>query len=165
MPAWLHRTTKDYLRSVASADLPEPTGNYIEEPDLSGVAGVPSKYWNINGDVVSEMSPVEKQAVDDAEAAALVTDNRTFNVDEPDSEQAEGMRVRSLIQLLNKRDNYLTNRIIELQNRVQAMLDSNGNVANMRTDGLAVSISPTTTRTRADAVQDYRDDINAGVND
>lgn len=76
-----------------------------------------------------------------------------------------GVEQRAMIQLLNKRDNYLTNRIIELQNRVQAMLDSTGGVANMRSDGLAVPISATSTRPLADAKQDYRDDINAGTAD
>lgn len=33
-------------------------------PDMSAVEGVPSKYWVIIGDVVSEMNQGEKDAVD-----------------------------------------------------------------------------------------------------
>jgi hypothetical protein len=164
MPSWLHRTNKDFLRSVAEADLPEPSANYIEEPDLSGVAGIPDKCWNIAGDVITEMSAPEKAAVDAAEYAALVSDNRAINIAEPDSNEFQGMRVRALIQLLNKRDNYLVNRIIELQNALIALQSSAGN-AGSRLDSLPVSYSASATRQRSDAVQDYRDDINAGVND
>jgi len=64
MPNYLHRTTKQYLESISPNDLPEPDANYIFMPDLSAVAGVPSKYWKITGDVVSEMSQAEKDAVD-----------------------------------------------------------------------------------------------------
>ena len=59
----------------------------------------------------------------------------------------------------NKRDNYLATRLEQLANRVQAMLDSTGGVANMRTDGLAVSVSPINTRPRPDAVSDYKDAV------
>jgi len=91
--------------------------------------------------------------------------NRRVAIDIANEVNGDGVRVRALIELLNKRDNYLTNRVLELQARVQAMLSSTGGVANMRTDGLAVSISETATRTKADAVQDYRDDIDAGNQD
>ena len=60
---------------------------------------------------------------------------------------------------------YLVNRIIELQDRVQAMLDSTGAVANMRTDGLAVSISAAANRPLVDAITDYKADVNSGVAD
>ncbi len=53
MPNYLHRTTLQRLRSVASADLPEPEVNYILDPDYSNVLGEPVKYWIISGDTVS----------------------------------------------------------------------------------------------------------------
>jgi len=71
MPAWLHRTTKQLLASVAAADLPEAQANYIEEPDLIAVTGFPSKYWIITGDVVTLMSPAERAVVDQAELDAI----------------------------------------------------------------------------------------------
>ena len=146
----------------------------VNEPDFSQVdwlwdpdgfftlhPSVPSKYWKLNGGAtdIEEMTAGEKTVVDDAAAAALVTATHARLTAEV------GGDVRALIQLLNKRDNYLINRVIELQNRVQAMLDSSGNAETMRTAGLAVSISATATRPREDAVTDYKDDINAGVND
>lgn len=64
MGNYVHRTTKQYLQSVSPNSLLEPLANYIEEPDLSGVVGVPTIYWNIIGDVITEMSQGEKDAVD-----------------------------------------------------------------------------------------------------
>lgn len=64
MGDYVHRTTKSYLRSVSPNELPEPLANYIEDPDLSAVVGVPSVYWIVIGDVISEMSQGEKDAVD-----------------------------------------------------------------------------------------------------
>jgi hypothetical protein len=42
MGDYVHRTTKQYLKSVSPNSLPEPLVNYIEDPDLSNVVGVPS---------------------------------------------------------------------------------------------------------------------------
>lgn len=76
MGNFLHRTTKQYLKSWSPNDLPEPLANYISEPDLSAVVGVPSRHWVITGDVVTEMSQGEKDAVD----AQIVSDARDANV-------------------------------------------------------------------------------------
>jgi len=166
MANYLHRTTKELLNSVSPNDLPEPEANYVVNPDLSAVTGEPNRYWKITGDVVTLMDAGEQAAVDSAISSAETLDRRNDAEAEPDiTQDFENVRVRALIELLNKRDNYLTNRIIELQNRVQAMLDSSGNVANMRTAGLGVGISATTTRTKADAITDYKNDINAGNQD
>lgn len=66
MGNFLHRTTKQYFESVPPGELLEPITNYISMPDLSAVAGVSNKYWVITGDTVSEMSPAEKDTVDQA---------------------------------------------------------------------------------------------------
>ena len=63
MGDFLHRTTKQYLKSVSPQSLPEPIGNYIERPV---VPDAPSKYWTITGDTVSLMSRAEQDAVDAA---------------------------------------------------------------------------------------------------
>lgn len=73
MPAWLHRTTKTQLRSIASADLPEPIENYIEEPDYSEVAGEPTKYWvtqSFPDDAITLMSAQEQSNLLAAELVA-----------------------------------------------------------------------------------------------
>ena len=64
MANYLHRTTKQYLTSVSPASLQEPEANYIEQPDLSAVAGQPSKYWIITGDVVSLVDQATQDAID-----------------------------------------------------------------------------------------------------
>lgn len=93
MGAFLHRTTKQYLQSADPNELAEDISNYISEPDLSAVAGVPRKYWKITGDVVSEMSQVEKDAVD----AAALSATRDSAVAELDS--VEGT-LRQVIKIL-----------------------------------------------------------------
>ena len=72
MGDFVHRTTKQYLQSISPNDLPEPLANYIENPDLSNVVGVPNQYWVITGDVITEMSQGEKDAVD----AQILSDAR-----------------------------------------------------------------------------------------
>lgn len=64
MPTWVHRTTKELLVSVPISELPDIVSNYIIFPDLSNVRGVPSIYWIITGDDVTEMSAAEKAVVD-----------------------------------------------------------------------------------------------------
>lgn len=76
MGDYVHRTTKSYLRSVSPNALPEPLANYIEEPDLSNVVGIPSMYWIIDGDTISEMSQGEKDAVD----AAIISASRDAEI-------------------------------------------------------------------------------------
>ena len=166
MPNFLHRTTKAYSPSVSYADLPEPIANYVEEPDLSAVTGQPNKYWIITGDVVTLMDAAARAAVDAAELTQQLVDERAIAVALVSASPSEaGVRERAMIELHNKRINYVINRLIELHDRVQAMLDSSGGVANMRSAGLAVSISPIATRPKPAAVTDYEDDISSGAQD
>lgn len=60
----LHRTTKQYLKSVNTPNYSEV--DWVVNPDLSSVQNVPTKYWKIDGDTVSEMNQSEKDAVDNA---------------------------------------------------------------------------------------------------
>jgi hypothetical protein len=64
----VNRTTRVHLRSVNTPDY--PASEWIINPDLSAVAGVPTRYWLISGNTVTEMTPAQKAAVDAAEAAA-----------------------------------------------------------------------------------------------
>ncbi len=93
MPNYLHRTTKQYLQSVSPASLSEPAANYIFMPDLSAVAGVPSQYWIITGDVVSEMSQAEKDVVD----AANLSEARDGAIQE-DIDELESV-LRQVVQM------------------------------------------------------------------
>jgi len=60
----LNRTTLQFKKSVNTPDY--PTGDWVVNPDMSPVAGVAQKYWKLTGDIVSEMTQAEKDAVDDA---------------------------------------------------------------------------------------------------
>lgn len=64
----INRTTLELKDSVNTPDY--PVAQWIINPDLSGVASVPKKYWKIVGDNVEEMTQAEKDVVDAAEAAA-----------------------------------------------------------------------------------------------
>ena len=68
----------DYrLRSVVTKPGPDSDPNYplaewvINPPSLRGLieAGVEPRYWKIAGEDVAEMSPAEKETVDEAQAA------------------------------------------------------------------------------------------------
>lgn len=74
MASVLNRTTKEYLPSVNTPDY--PTVDWIINPDVSALAGVPTKYWNISGDTVTEMTQPEKDAVDAAEQANFIAQAR-----------------------------------------------------------------------------------------
>ena len=80
MPAWVHRTTFQTLNSVASADLPEPIANYVEEPDLSAVIAEPVKYWQLAGDIFSLVDQTTRDSID----ADILTALRDTLADEID---------------------------------------------------------------------------------
>jgi len=94
----VNRTTVRFLRSVSTPDF--PVADWIINPDLSSVAGVPTKYWKISGDLVLEMTQAEKDAVDAAEAAATLTGVRTEGKDIVDRENGISTNLRSLILIL-----------------------------------------------------------------
>lgn len=165
----IHRTTLEFRRSVNEPDFPEPTWKW--NPDMSGVAGVAAQYWkapadwNAPGAGPLEMTQGEKDAVDAAAAAALVTNNREEASAAPeDTQDSIGWRSRALIELLNKRDNYLTNRIEELQAAFDAVKASTGPADNIRA-AVPGSWLATNTRPRPDAITDYQTIIANGEAD
>lgn len=85
MGNYLHRTTKVYLRSFSPNDLVEPLTNYIEDPDLSDVIGVPARYWIITGDIISEMSQLEKDVIDAANLSNARDDEMQSQIDNLES--------------------------------------------------------------------------------
>ena len=100
MGDYLHRITKVYRQSISPNDLPEPLANYIEDPDLSAVVGVPSMYWIVTGDVISEMSQVEKDAVD----AQLLEDRYDSIIQDIDNLESI---LRALVKLIVSEINIL----------------------------------------------------------
>lgn len=92
---WIHRTKKTYIERSSPRTMEANYGlsfvdaqgaavsnaEWIYNPDMSAVEGVPAKYLVITGNVVSEMSQAEKDAVDAAtleakrDKAVAVIDN------------------------------------------------------------------------------------------
>ena len=134
MPAWLHRTNKTLLRSVASADLPEAIANYIEEPDLSGVAGQPVKYWVVTGDVISLADASTRQAID----AALVSDARDALADEIDTVETFA-RAFALVML----DEF--NATASKINEILDAIDAANNLSQVKANIAAIADRPTRT--------------------
>ncbi len=162
----LNRTTgrlfpyrKDYRVSVHTDDF--PVADWIINPDLSAVQGFPTIYWEINGDAVLLVNQATRDARDAEIAADALVQQRTAAATAPDQSGGGGIQLRELFEVFNKRDNYLVNRIAELQAAMDAMKASTGAVQNLR-DAIPASWLATNTRTRANAIQDYKDDINAG---
>ena len=159
----LHKTADptDYRLSVNTPNFPSDT--WFISPDVSAVAAVEQKYWaRPLTDPVTEMDQPAKDAVDAAEVAATVADARD-GAKSPiaESNTPEGIELRELIELFNKRDNYLINRLVELQDALDAMKASSGPADNIRS-AIPAAWLATATRTRADAVSEYRSDIDSG---
>jgi len=163
----LNRVTNEYRQSVHTPDFPDGPTGWMLDPDVSAVyPAVPTKYWVVPAhpgtDAITEMDAAAKAVVDAAEAAALVTFNRAEAVAEPDDVDGfAGWRTRELIELFNKRDNYLVNRIEEIQTALTNIRDQVlGTQARQNIPpGFPMA---TSTRPRSEAIQDYKDDINAG---
>jgi hypothetical protein len=117
MGNYLHRTTKQYLQSWSPNDLPEALANYIEDPDLSTVVGVPSMYWIITGDVVSEMNQSEKDVVDTAIVSASRDAEIQAQVDNLESTQRQVLKLMiAEINILRQQINTTTAEGSELTN-------------------------------------------------
>lgn len=93
MPRWLHRSTRKMLDSVASADLPEPVENYIEDPDLSAVGSAPPHHWQITGDVITLLDQAGRDSAD-----ATVSDARLDSV--ADGIEVSGTLLRAFAEVL-----------------------------------------------------------------
>ncbi len=129
------------------------------------VAGIPIKYWTPDGSgSVREMTTLEKNVVDAAVAAVRTQRHRTEAINATSEVSGLGVETRALIELLNKRDNFLTNRLVEIQDALDAMKATGGGVQNVR-DAIPGTWLATNTRTKDNAITDYTDDINAGNQD
>jgi len=161
----IHRTTLEFRRSVHTPDFPEPAWKH--SPDMTAVAGVPGIYWKAPADwdavgAGPEVQTAPEQAATDAAiSAALSALNRGLAVDEVDINAESGFHIRAAAEVFNKRDNYIINRLDEVQATLLAIKATTGGTANIR-DAIPASFMATNTRTRAATVQDYKDIINAG---
>ena len=185
--SWLHRTLDIYEPRLSPAGMQDRYGggpyvdaeglaisttDWIWNPDLTAVSAFPDdvKYWirqAFPDDTVTLMDQAARDAVDAAELSADIAAVRAAAVAAPDvaaeetSQGVEGLQLRELVELFNKRDNYIINRVTEVQEDLQAIKATNGPADNIRA-AIRASYLATNTRTRAAAITDYKDDINAG---
>jgi hypothetical protein len=129
MGNFLHRTTKAYHQSAPPDALPEPIGEYIENPDMSAVTGYPSIYWIITGDLVTLMSQAERDAVD----AQRLSDTRDGIIAQLD--QVEDIQRQLLIMEVGE-FNKLRQWLVDFQ----AAVASAGNLGQLQS---AVATLPT----------------------
>jgi len=99
--------------------------------------------------------------IDAATAQAQTVRQRNQAEIAPDGEGSGGMSARALIEVFNKRDNFLTNRILQLQTALEDMKASTGAADSIRA-AIPATFLPTSTRPRNDAIQDYKDEITSG---
>lgn len=116
MGSFLHKETKRYYPSTTYTELPGNIEDYIHTPDLSNVIDISPMYWKIDGDVISEMNQVEKDAVN----LLAETAKRDSAIGELDN--AEGT-MRQVIRLIIKELNILR-AINGLSDRTLAQLKS-----------------------------------------
>lgn len=70
MASVINRNTLEFRPTAHTPDfVGDP--DWVINPDMSGVAGVPQRYWKMVGDVPTEMTQPEKDAVDAAALSAL----------------------------------------------------------------------------------------------
>lgn len=78
MASVINKNTLEYLTSVNSPNY--STDNWVHNPDISAVTGVPWKYWKLNGSIVEEMNVSEK-AAKDAELKTIADAKTVARVD------------------------------------------------------------------------------------
>ena len=125
MSSVLHRTTKQFHRSVNTPDF-DPA-DWIINPDLSAVGGFPSKHWVITGDVVSLMDQADRDAVDAREAADALTADRTANklrIDDERVLKAFALVVLDEINLLRAEHGLAARTGSQLINAIEAKVDT-----------------------------------------
>lgn len=82
MASVLNRTSKQFIDSANTPDY--PVAEWIINPDLSAVAGYPSQYWIITGDIVTLMDQSARDAVD-AQALSNSRDATASVLAQPES--------------------------------------------------------------------------------
>lgn len=113
MSSALHRTTLKLVTSVNTPDY--PTGTWVINPDMSPVAAVPTKYWKLTGDALSEMSQAEKDVVDAA--------------DFPAYKQAKNAAIdQRTVELINQGFLY-SSKVFSLSSSAQSYWNGLGNLA------------------------------------
>lgn len=91
MASVVNKNTLQYLKSVHTPDY--DTADWLINPDLSTVDGVPRQYWKIVNEEVVEMTTAEKDAVDKEKANAKnISIAGMFNFFQPGTSQNKWLR-------------------------------------------------------------------------
>lgn len=158
MPQAIHLATLAYRRSKNQADADAGEWSFQAPPLID------SRYWVADGGTVRAMTAPEQTAKDAADALAERDAARAEATELATRVDGMATELRALIATCNRRDNYLTNRVIELQAALLAVQSSGGN-AGTRLDGMPTAYLPTATRDRPAAIQAYLEDVAAGEGD
>ena len=133
----LHRTTKQYLTSVNTPDF--PVLDWIHNPDLSAVTGFAPKYWTISGDAVALMSQSERDAVDVAEAAALLAAVRAVAKAGYDSAVSDLTKALKAVALVTQDE--LNLHALKI-NAILDAIDAGSTLAQVKTNVAAIADYP-----------------------
>lgn len=133
---WLNRADKrkDYSSSPSTMTQnygPDFRIDWIEEPAVPAVA---DKYWVIDGDIVTEMTPEQKEAVDAAEILQNKQDTSAQIEDKQDL-------LRAIVLVLLSKMNSLSQTTTKILNAV----DSSTSLAELKTKIAAISDEPNIT--------------------
>ena len=135
---------------------PNPSANWTV------MTTVPVQYRLWDGTNLTEMTQAEMDAVDLAEKDAQEDSSRLAAAEGVDGDNsALNWQTRAIIGDSNQRDNYLVNRIEELQDTLQAIKATTGPADDIR-DAIPTTFSPTSTRDRRTAYTAYKADIASG---
>lgn len=119
----LNRTTVQLLLSVNTPDY--PVIDWIHNPDLTDVEGVPQKFWKIEGDIVTEMSPAEKTIVQNQLDADQLEQEKIDATDEDNTGDANSRRILGFMETMVDEINILrANAGIPPQRTLQDYKDS-----------------------------------------
>jgi hypothetical protein len=110
-----------YLKSVHTPDF--PIGQWIHNPDLSALTGVPVRYWKVSGDIVSEMGAGEKAAVD-AAALQAERDNDKVPLDDERLIQALALTIMDEINILRAEHSLPDRTISQLKTAIKNRVDT-----------------------------------------
>lgn len=131
----LHKTADpvDYRLSANTPDF--PTADWFINPDVSAVAGVPTKYWaRPLTDPVTEMSQAEKDAVDSSIASAIVSEQRQDAKDHQDGTDGDMRSARAIVKLTVDELNILRSWLVDFK----AAVASSNNLSQLQTEVAAL---------------------------
>lgn len=150
----LNKTTSpaDYRQSVHTPDY-DPAAWFIN-PDISAVVAVPTKYWVVGTNPVTEMSQAQKDAVEAAIVAAALAAAKSSATGAIDGNG--GYNLRAIAELVIDEINTIRQRLRDQDTAVSGA----GTLAALKTSWASTATSdPMPARTLAQAKTAYKNAI------